>query len=168
MPLDIEKKSQATAESLRQNLFQKPYDLSYKSKFPSISGSCQGELIGGNLSVLFSVLQTIPVSAFSEKILILEDLDEYLYHIDRMMLNLYRTGILKVLRGILVGGMSSMNDNSIPFGLSAYEIIDYYTNKLNIPVAYDAPFGHLSLNLALTLGRKATLTVTGNEVNLKY
>jgi len=168
MPLDIENKSPETRESLKQSLFRKPYDLEFISNFPSISSESQGELIGGNLSVLFSVLQTIPLSVFKNKILVLEDLDEYLYHIDRMMLNLYRSGVLRQLSGLVIGGMNDMNDNSTPFGLNVYEIINQYTKSLNIPVAYDSPFGHTSNNLALTLGRKVKLTVNHNSVSLKY
>jgi muramoyltetrapeptide carboxypeptidase len=117
---------------------------------------------------LLSVLQTIPLSTFNGKILILEDLDEYLYHVDRMMLNLYRSGILHQINGMIVGGMNDMNDNTIPFGLSAYEIIDTYAKKLKIPVAYDAPFGHTFDNFALTLGQKAKLSVLAHEVTLTY
>ncbi len=168
MPLGIDKASTKTIESLRQSLFKKPYELKFTSNFPSISGECEGELIGGNLSVLFSVLQTIPLSTFKEKILILEDLDEYLYHIDRMMLNLYRSGLLHLISGLVVGGMSDMNDNSTPFGLNANEIIDSYTKKLKIPVAFEAPFGHIFNNLAITLGRQATLKVFDNQISLTY
>jgi muramoyltetrapeptide carboxypeptidase len=168
MPLDIDSKSPKTIESLRQSLFEKPYELKFTSNFHSISGECEGELIGGNLSVLFSVLQSIPVSTFKGKILVLEDLDEYLYHVDRMMLNFYRSGLLHQIKGLIVGGMNDMNDNAISFGLSAYEIIAAYTEKLNIPVAYDAPFGHIFDNLALTLGRKAKLKVSNNDISLTY
>lgn len=168
MPVDIENKSTATIESLKQSLFEIPFDITYTSTFHCRSGECEGELIGGNLSVLYSTLGTYPISVFHQKVLILEDLDEYLYHIDRMMLNLYRTGLLKQISGLIVGGMNDMNDNSIPFGKTAYEIIDNYAEKLNIPVAYDAPFGHTANNLALCLGRKVSLKVFENKVSITY
>jgi len=117
---------------------------------------------------LYSTLGTYPISVFHQKVLILEDLDEYLYHIDRMMLNLYRTGLLKQISGLIVGGMNDMNDNSIPFGKTAYEIIDSYAEKLNIPVAFDAPFGHTANNLALCLGRRVSLKVFENKVSITY
>jgi muramoyltetrapeptide carboxypeptidase len=168
MALDVEKKSTQTKESLRQSLFEEPFSIKYNSEFNSISGECRGELIGGNLSVLFSVLQTVPPSIFKHKILILEDLDEYLYHVDRMMLSLYRSGVLNQINGLIVGGMSAMNDNTIPFGYNANQIIKHYAEKLDIPVAYDAPFGHTFDNFALSLGRKAQLKVSKNSVNLSY
>lgn len=168
MPLDIEKKSALTIDSLRQSLFKKPYDIEYVSKFRSRSGACQGQLIGGNLSVLYSVLGTQPLSDFQHKILVLEDLEEYLYHVDRMMLNLSRVGILDQIKGMIVGGMTDMNDNPIPFGQNAYEIIDHYTKELGIPVAYECPIGHTRDNMALTLGRSVELKVLENVVSIKY
>lgn len=168
MPVDIDNKSEDTALSLKQSLLRNPYNIEYRSTFRCRSGECRGELIGGNLSVLYSTLGTYPGSVFSNKVLILEDLDEYLYHMDRMILNLYRTGVLKQISGLIVGGMSDMKDNRMPFGKTAYEIVDSYAKTLNIPVAYDAPFGHEFNNLALGLGIKIKLKVFENRVAITY
>ena len=168
MPVDIENKSEKTVESLRQSLFENSFDIEYQSEFVSRSGECQGGLIGGNLSVLYSTIGTQPISDFNNKILVLEDLDEYLYHVDRMMLNLFRIGLLKQISGLIVGGMTEMNDNTIPFGQTANEIIDSYAKELNIPVAYDAPFGHKYDNLALSLGETVTLKVVKHKVSIRY
>ncbi len=168
MPVDIENKSETTQKSLKQSLFKNPFDIYYTSKFQSQSGLAQGQLIGGNLSVLYSVLGSESVPSFQDKILFLEDLDEYLYHIDRMILSLRRQGILKQLNGLIIGGMSAMNDNSIPFGKSAYEIIEYYTKDIEIPIAYECPVGHEFDNYALTLGATIKLKVENNQVSIKY
>jgi muramoyltetrapeptide carboxypeptidase len=168
MPVDICSKSQNTRLSLQQSLFGKTYHINYISNFKNQTGLAEGELVGGNLSVLYSVLGTEDLPNFKNKILFIEDLDEYLYHIDRMLLNLSRNGILSKIRGLIVGGMSSMHDNSIPFGKSAYEIVEFYTQNLDIPVAFDFPAGHLKENLALTLGRNVRLEVEGKAVNLQY
>lgn len=168
MPLGIETKSALTLKSLKQSLFKKPFDIEYISTFSSASGQAQGQLIGGNLSVLYSVLGTQPFIGFQNKILVLEDLDEYLYHIDRMMLNLSRLGVLNQINGMIVGGMTEMKDNNIPFGLSAYEIIQHYTKHLGIPVAYDCPIGHMHDNTALVLGQSVVLKVIQNAVSIKY
>jgi muramoyltetrapeptide carboxypeptidase len=168
MPVDICSKSQNTRLSLQQSLFGKTYHINYISNFKNQTGLAEGELVGGNLSVLYSVLGTEDLPNFKNKILFIEDLDEYLYHIDRMLLNLSRNGILSKIRGLIVGGMSSMHDNSIPFGKSAYEIVEFYTQNLDIPVAFDFPAGHLNENLALTLGRNVRLEVEGKAVNLQY
>jgi len=168
MPVNLKNKSLKTIESLKQSLFKKPYKICYDSKFPSQAGHAKGKLIGGNLSVLYSVLGSKAVPNFKDKILFIEDLDEYLYHIDRMMLNLYRSGILKQLKGLIVGSLSDMNDNSTPFGQTAEEIIAHYTKGFNIPVAYDCPVGHGIENLTLTLGADIELSVNNNEVSIRY
>ena len=168
MPVDIEHKSTKTIDSLKQSLFHKPFNIHYKSKFPSKHGKAQGEIIGGNLSVLYSVLGSSSEPNFSNKILFLEDLDEYLYHIDRMMLNLYRRGLLHKIKGLVIGGMNKMNDNAIPFGKKVYQIIDEYVSELKIPVAYDCPVGHDFDNLALTLGAEIKLEVNNNQVLIEY
>ena len=168
MPVDFSKKTRITLDSLKSCLFQRTYDFSYKSTFESNDGQCEGILVGGNLSVLYSVLGTSGLPLFKGKILFLEDLDEYLYHIDRMLLNLKRNGILSQLSGVIVGGMTAMHDNTLPFGFSANEIIQHHVSEYRYPVAYDCPSGHLPENIALLLGAKISLTVKNNSINIKY
>jgi muramoyltetrapeptide carboxypeptidase len=96
------------------------------------------------------------------KILFLEDLDEYLYHIDRMMMNLKRNGKLHALAGLVVGGMSDMKDNAIPFGLTAEEIIKQHVSDYDFPVCFSYPAGHEKRNLPLILGAEYHLTVNEN------
>lgn len=168
MPVDLPNKSKQTQTSLKQCIFQEPLNICYSSTKKYVKRSVKGQLIGGNLSVIYSVLGTNGLPSFKNKILFIEDLDEYLYHIDRMMLNLYRNGILSEINGLIVGGMSRMNDNAIRFGKSANEIIEFYTKALNIPVAYGFPAGHLQENLALVFGRKVKLEVEDHKVSLEY
>ena len=118
-----------------------------------------GELVGGNLSLLHTLTGTASQVGFAGRILFLEDLDEYLYHIDRMLLHLHRSGQLAGLVGLAVGHFSQMRDNAIPFGHTAYEIIDHYAQRYNFPVGYGFPIGHEADNRALVVGRPATLTV---------
>lgn len=113
-----------------------------------------GILTGGNLSVLYSLIGS-PSDIHTEgKILFLEDLDEYLYHVDRMMLNLRRSGKMQGIKALLVGWMNDMNDNPVPFGKNAREIILENTCHLPFPVIFGIPAGHLEPNLTLILGRK--------------
>jgi muramoyltetrapeptide carboxypeptidase len=102
------------------------------------------------------------------KILFIEDLDEQLYHVDRMMLQLKRSGKLKGLKGLIVGGMSEMKDNAIPFGKNAEEIIWDAAKEYNYPVCFNFPAGHIEKNMALYLGKKAKLTVTAPGARLEY
>ncbi|MCK5170527.1 MAG: LD-carboxypeptidase, partial [Bacteroidales bacterium] len=130
-------------------------------------GKATGELVGGNLSVLYSVAGTKYDINTSGKILVLEDLDEYLYHIDRMMMNLKYSGKLGNLKGLMVGGMTDMNDNQIPFGKSAYEIIRDAVDEYNYPVCFNFPLGHIEKNYALILGNHVELNVEETGVLFK-
>ena len=124
-------------------------------------------LTGGNLSILYSLLGSVSEIDTTDKILFLEDVDEYLYHIDRMMMSLKRAGKLDKLKGLIVGGMDRMNDNTVPYGKTANEIIAEAVAGYSYPVCFDFPSGHGEHNLALILGRKVTLKV-GAEVELIF
>jgi len=123
------------------------------------NGEAEAEVVGGNLSMIYSILGTKTGMITTNKILFLEDLDEYLYHIDRMMMSLKRAGKLDHLAAIVVGGMSDMNDNDIPFGKTAKEIIAEHVSEYDYPVCFDFPAGHLPDNRAIVLGGKANLSV---------
>lgn len=129
-------------------------------------GRASGQLIGGNLSILNNLMGTASDPDYTGKILFMEDLDEYLYHIDRMMVHLKRCGKLEKLAGVVVGYMSDMNDNAIPFGKTAYEIIQEHLSEYNFPVGYGFAVGHEPLNLALPVGRPLKLTVDENGARL--
>ncbi len=158
----------AAKESLRKTLFGEK--LSYSIPFHAFNqlGQAKGELVGGNLSVLYSIQGSISEVDLNNKILFLEDLDEYLYHIDRMMTNLKRNGSLKNLKGIIIGGMTSMNDNDIPWGKNALEIIQECVKDLNIPVAYNFPAGHIKDNRALILGAIISFEVSKKETKVVF
>ncbi|MBB4118277.1 muramoyltetrapeptide carboxypeptidase [Mesonia hippocampi] len=168
MCIDVETKSKASRETLKDILFgEKPhYNFPYAA-FNKI-GTAKGTLIGGNLSVLYSLCGSNSAVNTKGKILFLEDLDEYLYHIDRMMQNLKRNGMLENLAGLIVGGMTDMNDNTIPFGKTATEIILSSISEYSFPVAFNFPAGHIWDNQALILGTEATLKVTSKQSRLTY
>jgi muramoyltetrapeptide carboxypeptidase len=130
-------------------------------------GTATGQLVGGNLSLLHTITGTSSQADFTGRILFLEDLDEYLYHIDRMLLHLHRSGQLAGLAGLVVGHFSQMRDNAVPFGQDAYEIINHYAQRYAFPVGYNFPVGHEADNQALVVGRPATLVVdaTGSQLS---
>ncbi len=101
------------------------------------------------------------------KILFLEDLDEYLYHIDRMLMNLKYKGYFDGLAGLIIGGMTDMHDNTIPFGKNALEIILDIVSEYDFPVCFNFPAGHLNDNRALIFGKEAKLEVD-TEVKLIF
>ena len=168
--LGLEHKTKETLASIKKVLFDEPYSISYtvEEENDNRIGEAEGELIGGNLSVLYSLIGSSSSPNTDGKILFIEDLDEYLYHIDRMMQNLKRNGMLKNLKGLIVGGMNDMNDNTIPFGKTAEEIIMETVSVYDYPVCFNFPAGHIEDNRALILGRNVTLAITEKSVSLIF
>lgn len=132
------------------------------------SGVACAPLVGGNLSILFAISGS-PSDLNSENcILFLEDLDEYLYHIDRMLMQLKRSGKLAKLKGLIVGGMSDMKDNTVPFGKTAESIILEAVSAYDYPVCFGFPAGHIDDNRALFLGKTISLRVNANATQIHY
>jgi muramoyltetrapeptide carboxypeptidase len=162
------KATEEAKESLRKALFGEHLEYTVPCDTMNRYGFAKGELVGGNLSILFSLLGSPSAINCDDKILFIEDLDEYLYHIDRMMMNLKRNGCLESLKGIIVGGMTKMHDNEIPWGMNALEIIDDVTKKYNIPIIYNFPAGHMADNHALILGKQVTLEANDLESKVVF
>ena len=162
MPISLAKASPEAIESLRLSLFGQPLKYSIDPHPMNRLGKASGELVGGNLSILYSLLGSPSAIDCKDKILYIEDLDEYLYHIDRMMMNLKRNGCLESLKGIIVGSMTDMKDNDIPWGKNALEIVQDVTKKYNIPMIFNFPAGHIHDNRALILGGTVSIEVTEN------
>jgi len=123
------------------------------------NGKCQGELVGGNLSLLYSLQGTPRQLDTRGKILFIEDVGEFLYHLDRMMQNLRLSGQLKGLSGLVVGAFTEMKDNESPFGKLVPEIIREAVQEYNFPVCFDIPAGHIPKNISLILGANYSLEV---------
>lgn len=140
--------------------------LAYTMPNSSINrpGMATCEIIGGNLSILYSLLASPSDLQTDGKILFIEDLDEHLYHIDRMMQALKRSGKLDKLAGLIVGGMEDMHNNNPenPFGQTAEEIVASCCIEYSYPVCYHFPTGHGDNNVALKMGARVTLSVTPN------
>jgi muramoyltetrapeptide carboxypeptidase len=162
------KSSEDAKETLRKALFGEPLRYTLPCEPMNRIGVAKGELVGGNLSILYSLFGSESAIDCSDKILFIEDLDEYLYHMDRMMMNLKRNGCLESLKGIIVGGMTKMKDNEIPWGKNAMEIIDDVTKKYDIPILYNFPAGHFADNRALIFGRQISMEVTSWESNVIF
>lgn len=133
----------------------------------NVSGEAKGKLCGGNLSVLSSLAGTMYEPDYEGKILFLEDLDEYLYHVDRMILNFELRDVFRKIRGVVIGDFSDMHDNEKPFGKNACEIIAERAVKYNVPCLFGFPAGHKKFNLPLIFGRVSTLTVGEGDCSLK-
>lgn len=161
MPININSTptdaQQLSISSLRDLLFGKKKSYQLVNHPLNRPGDMSGTVLGGNLSMIYSLLGSPSCPDFESCILFLEDLDEYLYHVDRMMLNIKRNGILDKLSGVLVGSMSDMNDNTIPFGKTAEEIISEHLAEFDYPVYFGFPAGHQDLNLAMPFGSKCVV-----------
>lgn len=131
------------------------------------TGSAEGVLVGGNLSLLYALSGSSSDLDTTGKILFIEDLDEYLYHIDRMMMQLKRSGKLSGLKGLIVGGMSAMRDNTIPFGKTAEEIISDAVTEYDYPVCMNFPAGHVRDNQPIVLGAPIEMMV-GESIRIGF
>ena len=164
MPINFAENTSEAIESMRKALFGEALNYEVEAHEYNKTGFATGELVGGNLSVLYSLNGSISDINTDGKILFIEDLEEYLYHIDRMMMQLKRSKKLTNLSGLIVGEMNKMNDNAIPFGKQAYEIIAEHVAEYDFPVCYGFPAGHIDDNRTLIMGRKIILEVADKTI----
>jgi len=166
MPINFFKHADAT-QSMINALMGNHVVIKTNHQLLNKCGESSGILVGGNLSLIYALSGTNFDLNTDDKILFIEDLDEYLYHVDRMMMQLKLSGKLKKLKGLIVGGMTDMKDNAIPFGKSANEIILDAVKEYDYPVCFNFPAGHIDDNYALYLGKetKLTVSVTKTEIN---
>lgn len=167
MAFQFTKNEEATL-SLRNLLFGEKLEYQIPKSNLNRMGSAEAEVVGGNLSLIYALSGSVDDISTKNKILFIEDLDEQLYHIDRMILQLKRSGKLKDLKGLVVGGMSDMKDNAVPFGKTAEEIIKDAVKEYSYPVCFNFPAGHIEKNMALYFGKKARLSVTKSKIKLEY
>lgn len=133
------------------------------------AGAEEGILIGGNLSILENLAASDSDISTESKILFIEEVEEYLYNIDRMLWNLKRSGKFDKLKGLIVGGFNKIkpDDPGEDFGKTVYEMVLEKVKEYNYPVCFDFPVGHQKENYALKCGVKHKLTVSGDSVQLK-
>jgi muramoyltetrapeptide carboxypeptidase len=162
MPINIanDKRGRESVQQIIDFLEGKMIDYQIDPHPLNRTGEAEGVLIGGNLSILYSLNGTSSDLDTTEKILFIEDLDEYLYHIDRMILNLKRSDKLSHIKGLIVGGMSEMRDNTIPFGVEAEQIIRSHCEAYDFPICFRFPAGHIPENWPLKLGVPVQLQVS--------
>lgn len=131
--------------------------------------SVQGTLVGGNLSMLYSFMGSASFPNTNNAILFIEDLDEYSYHLDRMLYGLLRSDSLKGINGILVGSFTSIHDHDIPFGESYVDIFTKFAKHLRVPIYFNFPAGHINNNQPLVLGKQISISPTSrNLFTLNY
>jgi len=144
-----------------------PVEYSIEQVRHNAPGTLNARLTGGNLSVLYSLSGTPFEPDYQGAILFLEDLDEYLYHIDRMILNMDQKGIFQQIAALVIGDFSDMHDNKVPFGKNAMEIISAMVDKYRLPALFGFPAGHKVSNYPLIFGRDVTLTIGEGSCSLR-
>lgn len=175
MAFNFSKAPTEVLASVQNILFGKKLNYSIPGHKFNRKGVSTGVLTGGNLSIVYAESAANPDMDLDNKILFIEDLDEYLYHIDRMVVSIKRSGRLANLAGLIVGSMNDMRDNTKafgfaadnPFGKTAGEIIIEHVDEYDFPVCFNFPAGHIPNNCPLIFGREVELNV-GNEVTLNF
>ena len=175
MPISFEHATAEALENLRRALFGESFLFEWNEKQIQ-TGNTEGKIVGGNLSVIYSQLGSATQLKTEGKILFLEDVDEMLYHVDRMLTALKRAGMFKNIQGLILGGFTQMRYNTEEFGFSSnnpwgkslVEMILDIGLDCNVPVTMGFPAGHLNDNRAFYMGRNAELIVNENSAQLSW
>lgn len=168
MPIKFTDCSTEALESLRKSLFGEPLVYEFISHPMNKPGKTVTQISGGNLSILYSLTGTNTTFSFNHKTLFIEDLDEYYYHVDRMMMNLKRAGKLKNIDALLVGGFSDMKDTDVSFEKDSYAIISEYVKDVDIPVAFDIPCGHIFDNRTIPFGKSCLISINNDHTIIDF
>lgn len=168
MPYTFEEATAESLESLRKSLFGEQNIYKYTSTFANRTGLTNGVLIGGNLTLLAMIQGSDSEIDYEDKILFLEDVGEQEYSIDRLMRMLKRAGKLANLKGLVVGAFTAIEEEIIPFGQSAEEVIWELVKEYDYPVCFNFPSGHIDNNLSMVIGADVELLIQENEVEFKY
>ena len=167
MPLNFESNSKESLQSLVDVIKGKEVSYVLPTNINNKIGSTKAVIIGGNLAIIYALIGTNSDINLDGKILFIEDVGEYIYTIDRMFLALKKSGKLKTLAGLIVGGMTNIKDTEVPFGKTLEEIILEHVDHLNIPVCFDFTAGHIDDNRAIIFGKEVELNVLPVKVTFK-
>lgn len=159
---------QESVDTFKAALFGKPENYDLEGSKYNREGEAKGQLIGGNLTMLHTMLGSDTSLDTSGKILFIEEIGEYKYHIDRMLQSMKRAGYFENLNGLVVGDMSKLRKNTTLWGTSIEQLILDATTDYDFPIAFNMPAGHEKDNRALVLGREVELIVGKGKSSLKF
>lgn len=166
MPFYFANKTEEAKQSLFNALTGKCLYYEFPANPLNRLGKMEGKIVGGNLSVLMGMNGSDIFPETDGKILFIEEVDEYIYHIDRMMRGLKRAGKLAHLKGLIVGGLTQIKDNTHPFGQTAEEVIAEAVSEYDYPVCFGFPAGHFDDNRVLTFGITTQMIINRDVVIL--
>ncbi|WP_299112345.1 LD-carboxypeptidase [uncultured Winogradskyella sp.] len=157
-----------TIETFKMALFGNPTNYDLEPITYNREGKASGELVGGNLTMLHTMLGSKETIDTSGKILFIEEIGEYKYHIDRMLQSMKRAGYFDNLNGLIVGDMSRLRKNTTLWGTSVEQLIRDALADYDFPIAFGMPAGHEKKNLAMTLGMTVDLQVEGDKTMISF
>lgn len=163
MPLNFQENAAESLDSLVNVLRGTENQYIWNTHASNKLGMATGNVVGGNLSILYSLLGTPYSPNYENAILFIEDIGEQVYHLDRMLWAFRFAGVFDRIAGLIVGGMTDMKDTTTATQWTIEELILEHTQYRSFPVAFQAPVGHISDNRAFICGRSATFTVTENQ-----
>ncbi len=171
MPLTFDLEDPIYSESI-ETLYQVLFGGKLKYKLDASEnnrlGKTNGELVGGNLSIIYSMLGSNASLNTDGKVLFIEDVGEALYHIDRMMISLKRAGYFKNCKGLIVGDFRLKKNEGNKFGLTLEEIVLEAVEGTDFPVIFNFPAGHVDDNRALIMGADIQLKVSDKKVKVSF
>ena len=169
MPIFFDQpEARESVDSIKRILFSGTCQIDFPPQEVNRMGRSSGEVVGGNLSLIVDALNTPSDPETRDKILVIEEVDEYFYKLDRMFTQLRRTGKLKDLRGLVIGHMTDIKNPELAFGETVNEIVLHAVRDYHYPVAFSFPSGHKNPNLAWIHGATANLNVSVNGATLAY
>jgi muramoyltetrapeptide carboxypeptidase len=161
-----QKGGEISLKALKELLFHGNAQYTCKPHPANVLGEVQGELIGGNLSLLTHLIGTPSFHQANGKILVIEEIGERLYHVDRMLVQLKRSGYFEGLAGMVIGGFTDCNEAALTIGKSAQELILEHTEAYQFPIAFDFPLGHVAQNNPVVFGVKSNYLISSEKVQL--
>ena len=167
LPKD-ESEIEASISTLKNTLFGNPLSYTLKGSNYNKTGTTSGQLVGGNLTMLQTMLGSKTSIDTFGKILFIEEIGEYKYHIDRMLQSLKRAGYFDNCKGVIVGDMTKLRTNTTLWGTSVEQLILDALADYDFPIAFNMPAGHEKDNRALILGRTVKLTVDSKQSSVVF
>jgi muramoyltetrapeptide carboxypeptidase len=155
-------------QALKDVLFGNKLSYNFNNKPENKLGKTSGQIVGGNLTLLHGLIGSKSSINTDGKILFIEDLGEYHYHIDRMLISLKRAGYFDNCNGLVVGDFSDLRENTTPFGKNIKEIILDAVKEFNFPVLFDFPAGHEELNMPIILGRNIIMDINSSKSTIEF